>query len=87
MNNYGAKDMYAFYKKKNPKTEVTYTLYKYVISKFNHKVVEAVLEGQTFYPGHQLGRLKIKRVERNFDKKTQRARHRQSSILDRRSLV
>ena len=28
MNNYGAKDMYAFYKKKNPKTEVTYTLYK-----------------------------------------------------------
>ena len=33
-------------------------------------MVEAVLEGQTFYPGHQLGRLKIKRVERNFEKKS-----------------
>ena len=70
MNNYGAKDMYKYFKKKYPDTEVTYTLYKYVISKFNHKVVDAILEGQTFYPGHQLGRLKIKRVERNFEKKS-----------------
>ena len=55
MNRYGAKDMYKFFVKKNPDTDVTYTLFKYIISKFNKKIVNKVLEGKEFYMGHRLG--------------------------------
>ncbi len=51
MNRYGAKDMFEYYKKKYPDTDVTYTLYKYIISKFNKKLVKKVLEGKKFYLG------------------------------------
>ena len=30
--------MFEYYKEKYPDTDVTYTLYKYIISKFNKKV-------------------------------------------------
>ena len=60
MNRYGAKDMYKFFVKKNPDTDVTYTLFKYIISKFNKKIVNKVLDGT----------ISIRRIERNFDKKS-----------------
>ncbi len=70
MNRYGAKDMYKFFVKKNPDTDVTYTLFKYIISKFNKKIVNKVLDGKEFYMGHRLGTISIRRIERNFDKKS-----------------
>ncbi len=70
MSNYGATNMFNYFLKKYPKTDVTYTLYKYIISKLNKKIVEKTLEGKEFYFGHRLGTISIKRVERNFDKKS-----------------
>tara|TARA_R100000458_G_C8230049_1_gene212012 strand:- start:650 stop:1087 length:438 start_codon:yes stop_codon:yes gene_type:complete len=70
MNKYGAKDMFRYFLKKYPNTDVTYTLYKYIISKLNKKIVDKVLKGKEFYFGHRLGTISIKRVERNFDKKS-----------------
>ena len=45
-------------------------LYKYIISKFNKKLVKKVLEGKEFYLGYKLGTISIRRIERNFDKKS-----------------
>ncbi len=62
--------MFRYFLKKYPNTDVTYTLYKYIISKLNKKIVDKVLKGKEFYFGHRLGTISIKRVERNFDKKS-----------------
>lgn len=62
--------MFRYFLKKHPNTDVTYTLYKYIISKLNKKIVDKVLKGKEFYFGHRLGTISIKRVERNFDKKS-----------------
>jgi len=70
MDKHGAKDMFRYFEKKYPNTDVTYTLYKYIISKLNKKIVDKVLKGKEFYFGHRLGTISIKRVERNFDKKS-----------------
>jgi len=70
MDKHGAKDMFRYFEKKYPNTDVTYTLYKYIISKLNKKIVDRVLKGKEFYFGHRLGTISIKRVERNFDKKS-----------------
>jgi len=60
--------MYAQYKRDYPDTDVTYTLYKYIISSVNKKTVEALLEGKRFNLGHKLGAIYIKRIARNFSK-------------------
>ena len=70
MDRYTAEDMYAYYIKNNPDSDVTYTLYKYTLSKFLKKAVLKILDGETFYLGHKLGAVRIKRVERNFEKPT-----------------
>ena len=49
MNRYGAKDMYKFFVKKNPDTDVTYTLFKYIISKFNKKIVNKGIDKVVYY--------------------------------------
>mgnify|MGYP001563822434 FL=1 len=64
------KDMYKAYKKDNPNSDTTYALYTYIIEKFNKSVIEEVLKGKTFYMGHNMGSLRIKKVNRNFKKPT-----------------
>jgi hypothetical protein len=70
VSNVGAVDAYKFYKKKYPKTTVTYTLYKYVVSEFNKKVSELILEGHSFNMGHRLSSIRIKKIARSFNKPT-----------------
>jgi hypothetical protein len=62
-------DLYKKFKKKNPDSDVTYTLFKYVISSYNKQIVDYLMEGGTFNLGSRLGKLKIKRVVRNFKNK------------------
>ena len=63
-----APDMYAYYKKLYPESNVTFTLYKHVISQFNKKMADRLLEGETIHLGKNMGRLRIKKVERNHSK-------------------
>lgn len=70
MRKFSAKDMYKAYKKKYPDSDVTYSLFALYIEKFNKAVVEKVLEGKTFYFGHNLGSIRIKKVKRNFNRPT-----------------
>jgi len=68
MVNHTAVAMYEFYKKNNPGTEVTYNQYKYVLSEYNKKAVEHILNGETLNLGNRMGKIRIKKVKRNFDK-------------------
>ena len=70
MDRLGAKQMYVFYKKQYPDSDVSYTLFKYTISEFFKKAIKQVLNGKEFYLGHKLGSIRIRKVARNFDKPT-----------------
>ncbi len=59
-------DMYASFKKDNP--DVSYLLYKEVLSRFNRKLSDAILLGYNFNPGFRLGRIRILKVKRKFKK-------------------
>lgn len=70
MDKFSAEDMYRFYKRSNPDSDVTYTLYKHILSEFLKKAADKILDGEVLYLGHKLGAIRIKKVERNFDKPT-----------------
>lgn len=70
MDKLGPKEMFADYTKQNPGTQVTYTLYKYIISQFFKKAVKKILAGFTFYLGNNLGLIRIKKVPRSFENPT-----------------
>lgn len=70
VSRYSALDAYKWFLKQNPDTTITYPLYKQVISQFNKKVSEAILEGEVFNMGSHLGTLRIKKIERTFTKPT-----------------
>lgn len=65
---YSAKDAYEAYRKKNPDTSVTYSLYKHIVAEFNKKVSERILDGEVFNMGHRLGTIRIKRIPRSFNR-------------------
>jgi|TARA_R100001510_G_scaffold51875_1_gene52087 hypothetical protein len=65
---FSTKDAYKWYKKNNPDTTVTYSLYKHIISQFNKKVADAMLDGEVFNMGYKLGTMRIKRIPRTFNK-------------------
>jgi hypothetical protein len=44
-------------------------VFKRVIDKFNQRVIEYLLSGGEFNPGNNLGRFRIVRIRRNFNKK------------------
>jgi hypothetical protein len=58
-------EMYKFFKKKNT-DDVSYLLFKEVLSRFNKKISDAILMGYTFNPKFHLGRIRIKKVKRSF---------------------
>lgn len=68
VSKYSAKDAYKWYRKNNPGTEVTYPLFKHIVSQFNKKVADAILEGSVFNMGFHLGTIRIKKIERTFNR-------------------
>lgn len=65
---FSSKEAYKFFIKKNPKSTVTYSLYKHIVSEFNKKLSLLLLEGVVFNMGHRLGTVRIKRIPRAFNK-------------------
>jgi len=66
----GPIEMYKQFVVDNPDTDITYTLYKEVISMYNKKLVDVLLTGKEYNLRHNLGRVRIRKVQRNFDKPT-----------------
>lgn len=67
---FSTKDSYRWFKKQNPDTQITYSGYKHIISRFNKRVSELVLEGRVFNMGYRLGTIRIKKIPRTFNKPT-----------------
>lgn len=66
-------DMYEHFKQKYPYTEVTFAMFRHVLSQFNKKAVEDILDGETLKMGHGLGHLRIRKIERKFGGKAKKA--------------
>jgi hypothetical protein len=67
---FGARDMFRQYKKDNPDTDVTYTLYRAILEDFNVALGDALLDGAVFNMGQRLGTLRIKKIKRNPNSRT-----------------
>jgi hypothetical protein len=67
---YNAKDMYKEFKKENPDTDITYSLFKHILSGYNKTLVEEIIKGMIFNPNYNIGKILIKKIERSFNKKT-----------------
>ena len=67
---FSTKDSYKWFKQQNPDTQITYAGYKHIISRFNKRVSEMVLEGRVFNMGFRLGTIRIKKIPRTFNKPT-----------------
>lgn len=61
-------DMYNYYQRKN-NDDVTYFMFKEVVSRFNKKISDAILMGETLSMKHHLGNIRIKKVKRSFGSK------------------
>lgn len=68
--NHTAVDIYNYYKKNNPGIDTSYTQFKYILSQFNKKAVVHILQGRSLNFHNRLGRMRIKKVKRNFNSKT-----------------
>jgi hypothetical protein len=64
------KEVYAAFVQKYPETDITYDLFMFITREFNLKLVGALLDGKTVKLGHNLGQLRVKRVQRNHEKPT-----------------
>lgn len=65
---HSAEGMYKFYKKNNPDSEITYWMFKEVISRFNKKASNAIIFGSALNIGSRLGLILIKKIRRNYTK-------------------
>lgn len=65
---YTAEEMYKFYQHIYPNKDVPYLMFKYIISQYNKKSIDKILDGYTLKLGSNLGNIRIKKIERNFDK-------------------
>lgn len=64
-----AGDMYRWFKKNNPDTDITYPLFKETISQFNKLATEHILDGHTLKLGSYMGAIRVKKYTRMFAKK------------------
>jgi hypothetical protein len=62
------KEVYDAFMEKYPKTDITYDLFMYITREFNLKLIGALLDGKTVKLGHNLGQLRVRRVQRNHEK-------------------
>lgn len=65
-----AKDMYKFFKKQNPDSKVVYWFFKEVLSRYNKKVSEYIIAGETLRLGSKLGYSAIRKIDRTYSKPT-----------------
>lgn len=62
-------DVYKEFIKEHPDTILSYKMFKSIISQFNKKAAQKILEGHTLWLGHKLGNIRIKKIERaNYSK-------------------
>lgn len=62
------KDMYKWFKKKNPDTEIVYWMFREILLRHNKKAADAIIFGDVFNLGNHVGRILIKKIKRNYDK-------------------
>jgi len=67
-SSYTAKHAYKLFRQIYPESEVTYALFKFVLSEFNKRVSDRILAGETFTMSNRIGKLAIKKMKRNFKK-------------------
>lgn len=65
---HSTKEMYEYYKTKNPKAREPYWMFKEVIARFNKKAADSVIFGQVLNFGNKIGYLLIKKIKRNYEK-------------------
>lgn len=65
---HSTREMYNYYKLKNPQSKEPYWMYKEVIARFNKKAADAVIFGQVLNFGNRIGNLLIKKIRRNYEK-------------------
>jgi hypothetical protein len=70
ITDYKFEDIYGRFVQKYPDTEITYDLFFFILREYNRKLVGALLDGKTIKMGHNLGQLKVARVQRNHEKPT-----------------
>lgn len=63
---HSTKEMYVFYKQKNPTSTIPYWMFKEVIAKYNKKVSDAIIFGQILNIGNRIGHILIKKISRNY---------------------
>lgn len=61
-------DMYKYYKKIHPTTDMLNSRYKKILYACFKQIVEELLNGNTVKLGQRLGEVGIKKVKRSFDK-------------------
>jgi len=61
-------DMYKFYKKKYPESNIPEWMYKEVIFRNNKKAADSVIFGGVYNFGSHIGNLLIKKISRNYRK-------------------
>ena len=67
---YNAMDMYKAFKKEHPNTDITYSLFKHILSGYNKILADKIIEGMMFNPNYNIGRILVKKIERNWNRKT-----------------
>ena len=65
---HNTEDMFKWFKKKHPKSDVNKKQFKYVVDEYFKRVVQSILEGKTYNMGHRLGKFRIKKIKRTYNK-------------------
>lgn len=63
------KEMYQYFKIAHPEEDISFTLFSEIVYRYNKILLEQLLQGKQILLGSGLGKIKIKRVERRFNKK------------------
>ena len=62
------KEIYEFYKQQWPETKIEFKQFKEILSTYNQKVGEAIIQGDTWNMGSGIGYIAARRIERNHSK-------------------
>lgn len=65
---YTVKEMYEYFKIAHPKEDISFTLFSEIVYRYNKLLLDQLLQGKQISLGSGLGKIKIKRVERKFNK-------------------
>jgi len=65
---HNTEDMYKFFKKKHPNSDINKKQYINVVELFYKYARDGILDGKTFKLGQKLGKIRIKKFKRSFQK-------------------